>query len=78
MAIIERKEIMCWWREIEEKDADEVILCHKCANHEEDHPMTVGDIFLGYIDDIYICDHCNSRIDTESFLRKHGETPPVK
>ena len=72
MAIIVRKEIMCWLRTVEEKDADDILLCHKCANHEEDHPMVAGDIFLGYIDDIYICDHCSSRIDTQSFLRKCG------
>lgn len=76
MPIFERKEIMCWSREIGELDADDVILCHKCANSEEDHPMTVGDIFLGNPDDIYICDHCSSRIDTASYLREYGE--PVK
>ena len=73
MPIFERKEIMCWWRAVEEKDADEVILCHKCANHEEDHPMTWGDILMGNIDDIYICDHCGSRIDTEAYAPKEAE-----
>lgn len=72
MPIFEKKEIMCWWREIEEKGADELILCHNCANHKEDHPMTVGDIFNGNLDDIYICNFCGGRIDTEPYLRKYG------